>query len=110
MVVSGETREKGLMPIYIDGELKSTAEKAGEQFDPVTPMIAGQVLPLFNPEDPMADVLYGYDMIGEFNQSRRNAFTKFALYQDKRSTPESGKIPGPHQQKNAEFRKQQKNR
>lgn len=70
-------REGGLMPIYIDGELKEAAKNAGHDLDSAMPMMAGQILPPFNPEKPESDLLYGYDMIGTFSQSSRNKFSKF---------------------------------
>ncbi|MEO8166443.1 MAG: hypothetical protein ABI619_13710, partial [Betaproteobacteria bacterium] len=65
MVSAGDDgkREGGLAPIYIDGELKAAASEAEGLLDSITPMIAGQALPFFDPDDPVADVLFGYDVI-----------------------------------------------
>ena len=70
MVSNNGNREAGLNPLHIDGALKAAAEAALEPLDPTMPMLAGQVLPAFNPEQPLADVLYGYDTIGAETQDR----------------------------------------
>jgi hypothetical protein len=55
-------REAGLTPIRITGELAQRAREQGEQLDVCQPLLSGQTLPIFNPQEPQADVLYGYDL------------------------------------------------
>jgi len=50
----GNTNVKGLIPRNLGGQLKTTANSA---------ILPGQTLPLFDPDDPLSDVLYGYDLI-----------------------------------------------
>jgi len=103
------TREGGLAPIYIDGELKAAASKAGEPLDSVSPMIAGQTLPIFDPDNPDADVLFGYDVIGFFEPGKRNQFTKFEPFDEQKHDLSSNTSYG-NQGKNASFRERQKKR
>ena len=70
-------REKGLMPVYITGELRQRAEQEGQQMDPAESMISGQILPKLSATDPDADILFGYDVIGTANHDRRNVYEKF---------------------------------
>jgi len=111
MVSAGDDgkREGGLAPIYIDGKLKEAASKAGEPLDSVTPMIAGQALPFFDPNDPDADVLFGYDVIGQFDPANRNFFTNFEEF-DEQKHDLSSNVSHRNQGKNAKFRKGQKKR
>jgi len=70
-------RTPGLAPIYIDGKLVTRAEQAGESFDRIEPMIAGQLLPKFDPTNTLDDLLYGYDLIARTEHGRANTVTDF---------------------------------
>ncbi len=84
MVSTGDDgqREPGIAPLHVDGELKRlVTELAGEgiePMDPTLPMIAGQLLPLFQPNAPDQDLLYGYDgIVTDLYQSdNRRTFVK----------------------------------
>ncbi len=65
MVSTGDdgTREKGLAPIYIGQSLKEKAEQGEIGIDRIQPMISGQILPHFDPDQWQTDLLFGYDMV-----------------------------------------------
>lgn len=83
----------GLMPVYIDGELKDKAQQAGERLgNPAA--IRGQQLPFFDPENPLDDLLFGYDVEGVSVDSTISCYERFQR-QDDRGTPrESNVFPG----------------
>ncbi len=65
-------REKGLQPLHIDDPLKTKAVNAGQTLDQQNPMVAGQLLPPFDPSNPQSDLLFGYDLIkAESRQEER---------------------------------------
>jgi len=51
---NNDSNVQGLISRPLGGELRAAAR---------SPQIPGQPLPLFDPDDPLSDVLYGYDMI-----------------------------------------------
>jgi hypothetical protein len=53
----------GLMPVSIGGELLDKAREEGEDLDQRDPMIAAQLLPMFNAKHIEDDVLFGYDVL-----------------------------------------------
>jgi hypothetical protein len=107
---SGE-REPGLQPLHIDGPLKEAAAKAGESLDAAYPMVAGQVLPALNADQPQADVLYGYDGYGakteDRQQPRRKVILEWEPFDEQRHVTGKEKSEGSHG-KGAESRKEQK--
>lgn len=106
-----DQREPGLEPLYIDGELLEAARAADFPLDSDTPMIAAQVLPAFDPEDPLADLLYGYDGFGaeteDRQQPRRRVFLKVEPFDPAQHVTGTERSQGSHG-KNAEFRGKQK--
>ncbi len=107
----GEGREPGLEPLHIDGGLKAAAMKAGEPIEPGNPLIAGQILPLFEPDHPDTDLLYGYD--GYDSQSelhqrpRRQVYSAIEPFDPTQHVTGQERSEGSHG-KDAEFRKDQK--
>ncbi|ETX06257.1 RAMP superfamily CRISPR-associated protein [Candidatus Entotheonella palauensis] len=105
------SRQPGLNPLHIDGEIKQAAEDAKQPLDPVMPMIAGQMLPPFDPEDPLADVLYGYDAVNaeiqDRQRPRRRVFLRVEAF-DPEQHVTGVEQSGGNQGKNAEFRKSQR--
>lgn len=78
MANNPEQPTAGLMPIYIDGDLKDKVQKAGETLDNPAALRAQQ-LPFFDPNNPLDDVLFGYDVEGEESNSSgsKNTYSKF---------------------------------
>ncbi len=74
-----ESREPGVKPLYVDGALKARAAAAGEPLDPGTPLIAGQILPPFNADSPLADLLYGFDGYGWIDEQQGSPKQKVYL-------------------------------
>jgi hypothetical protein len=106
-----EGREPGLEPLHIDGPLKAQAEASGESVDQELPLLAGQVLPQFDPEDPLADVLYGYDAYAAETEQRerpkRQVHLQIEEFDPGRHITGTEQSEGSHG-KNAQFRKDQK--
>jgi hypothetical protein len=104
-------REPGLEPLYIDGPLQESAKAAGEPLDAETPMIAGQVLPPFDPAQPEADLLYGYDGYGaqteDRERPRRRVFLELEAFDPQRHVSGKERSEGSHG-KDAQYRQQQK--
>ena len=104
-------REPGLNPLHIDGALKQAAEKANRAFDPMVPLVAAQILPDFDPQDPLSDVLYGYDAIGaeteDRQRPRRRVFLRVEAF-DPDQHVRGDEQSGGNQGKNAEFRRKQR--
>lgn len=72
-IMDTDNHPKGLEVIYVEGELKRSADNRD--------CIAAQVLPMFDGENPQADVLYGYDVFlgdgPEWKQISNNRQTSF---------------------------------
>lgn len=104
-------REKGLQPLHIDGKLKQRLQSEGASVDGQHPLVAGQPLPIFNPDLPAADSLYGHDAIGIISQStersRQKVYIDLELFDESQHVSGREKSEGSHG-KNADFRKQQK--
>ncbi len=104
-------REPGLNPMHIDGPLKQSVESAGGALDLMIPLIAGQILPQFDPEDPLSDLLYGYDAIGADTEDRerptRRVFLRVEAFDPNRHV-RGDEESGGNQGKNATFRKEQR--
>jgi len=65
--------EKGIEVIHIDPPLKNKAKGKDS--------IKAQALPKFNPQNPKADLLYGYDLLAEeYKQKGQNIVKKFEPY------------------------------
>jgi len=58
---TGNGVQPGLMPLYIAGKLLDQVNAAQGATDDHEPMVSGQVLPLFDSDDPEGDLLFGYD-------------------------------------------------
>ena len=58
-------QKAGITALRIAGELENHARQTSEEVDNEEPLIAGQVLPAFDPNDKTADLLYGYDGFDE---------------------------------------------
>lgn len=107
----GEGREPGLEPLHIDGSLKVAAMQAGEPIDARNPLIAGQILPRFDSDDPETDLLYGYD--GYNTQSelhsrpRRQVYSAIEPFDPTQHVTGQERSEGSHG-KDAQFRKDQK--
>ncbi len=105
------SREPGLNPLHIDGKIKQDAETAKQPLDSAMPLIAGQMLPPFDPEDPLSDVLYGYDAIGaeteDRQRPRRRVFLQVEPF-DPEQHITGAEQSGGNQGKNAEFRREQR--
>lgn len=74
---AGDGEALGLEPIYVCGELKDNVRNSGvnnsnsgQEID----LISGQILPQFDPEHPLDDVLYGYDIVFDENQREKHPF------------------------------------
>ncbi len=87
MVSAGDDgkRESGLSPIYVDGKLKEKAQKSKSPIDAVQPMISGQILPHFDPDQWQTDLLFGYDMVPITEHGRQNIVTDFETIADEGS-------------------------
>ena len=81
----------GLQPIRLRGEL---AARFGST------SISGQLLPVFDPSNPLGDILYGYDMVLLDGEQQRNGETWFGgmeVFQpDTPQPPRSGGAPRAH--------------
>lgn len=69
-------RETGLTSIKISGKMVDKARQRGDQLDVRTPLLSGQTLPIFDPVNPLDDLLYGYDLEG-VQGSESNIFDDF---------------------------------
>ncbi len=109
----GQGREPGLKPLHIDGKLRNAAQAAGQPLDPTNPLIAGQVLPCFDSQNPDADVLYGYDgynVESEVRQRpRRQVYLNIESFDETKHVTGREQSEGSHG-KDAQFRKDQKRR
>ena len=107
----GEGRQPGLEPLHIEGPLSDAALQAGQPIDPSSPLIAGQVLPLFDPEHPEADVLYGYDAYNAESELRerpgRQVYLIIEPFDPTKHVTGREQSEGSHG-KDAQFRKDQK--
>lgn len=105
------TREPGLQPLHVDGKLKQRIQNEGANLDNQYPMVSGQPLPQFNPDQPEGDALFGYDAIGADTETRsqptRRVFLDLELFDESQHVSGREKSQGNHG-KNADFRKQQK--
>lgn len=106
-----ETREPGLKPLYIDGDLKVRATQGNEPLEPGLPLVSGQLLPPFDPDHPASDVLYGYDGFGSQVEDRerptRRVFLKLEPFDPQVHKSDTAQSSGSHG-KNAEFRRTQR--
>lgn len=109
----GEGRQPGLEPLHIDGPLKEAAVRAGQPVDPASPLIAGQILPTFDPQHPQDDVLYGYDGYGivldQGGRSQARVYTGIEPFDPTQHETGHEQSEGSHG-KDAQFRKDQKRR
>ena len=107
----GGGREPGLGPLHIGGALQAAAERAGEPLDQVTPLLAGQILPLFDPQNPEADLLYGYDGYDidcqTLDRPRRRVYLQIEAFDDTQHVTGREQSEGSHG-KDAQFRRAQK--
>ncbi|MFO0903755.1 MAG: hypothetical protein U0939_12185 [Pirellulales bacterium] len=102
------SREPGLEPLDVAGPLREAAEKSGIPLDPVTPLIAGQVLPPFQVENPSADLLYGYDAFGgPSTGGQTRVLERLEPFDEQRHITGRESSAG-NQGKNAAFRQQQR--
>ena len=105
------TRERGLEAIHIAGDLVAIAQKEGEVLDSQDPMIRGQVLPPFDPAQPYADVLYGYDGFGIEGEDTGQQRTLLRIEPfDEGHHPTGQEQSEGNQGKDRNFRKNQKRR
>jgi CRISPR-associated protein (TIGR03986 family) len=111
MVVEKEgdqSREPGIEPMDVVGELADAARRAEPTLDARIPLIEGQILPPFDPSAPESDLLYAYDGYGEKSDGgRERAFRKLEQFDEKRHVSGQESSEG-NQGKNANFRRDQR--
>ncbi len=104
-------RETGLEPMHVGGALLQQIKTTAQAIDQRMPLIAAQVLPLFDPEDPLADVLYGYDAFPSATEDgqrpRRTIYHQIEPFDPGTHVTGQERSEG-NQGKNAQFRKDQK--
>jgi hypothetical protein len=105
------SRENGLQPMHVAGKLKQRLLSEGAAIDNQNPLVAGQPLPPFNPDNPAADALFGHDAIGihseSSDRSRQKVYIDLELFDEAQHISGQEKSEG-NQGKNASFRKQNK--
>lgn len=101
----GQTAVPGLQRLHVAGELKGQAGDVNE--------IAGQLLPILDPTDPLADVLFGYDLLAtdadkERLRDKRTQYHRLAPF---KPDPEATPVPrGGHQPQSRGTRSAEKDR
>lgn len=102
-----EEDRSGLEPTYLCGDAAQGAEATMAATGTSLPagpvqVMAGQVLPPFDPEDPLADVLYGYDVFldeksrqwMEFNRNRQECYSDLPQFDPDKHVPASARSSG----------------
>jgi len=76
------TPKKGLQSLHIGGDLLQNAIDAGKTLDKSEPLIAGQILPPFDSNNPTSDLLFGFDGIDVNTRHPQRGERGEAIYND----------------------------